>query len=311
MKTVHQPVLLHEVLAGLNLRAGAKVLDGTLGGGGHAEAICEEIGAGGFLIGLDRDGEALRRTGNRLKRYADRILLRQAEFGSMKTIVTETSLAGLDGILLDLGCSSDQLDQAQRGFSFMQAGPLDMRMDQTSDETAATLLNTWEEDRLADCFFQWGEERRSRAIAAMIVERRAHTLWETTDELAEAIERLMPRRGSRIHPATRVFQALRIAVNREMEQLDAGLDQAVHLLKPGGRLAVISFHSLEDRRVKQFMKAHTMRWENLPEGGRRALGLEPRGTRITRKPIQAEPDERAANPRSRSAKLRVWERIRA
>lgn len=282
-------------------------VDGTLGGAGHAEAICRRLGPRGRLMGLDRDPQALERAAERLKPWKAQVELKHTEFGVMETILNSEAQSPC-GILLDLGFSSDQMDTAERGFSFRNDGPLDMRMNPTDAHTAADLLNTWDLESLRTCFRDLGEERHAHRIARHIVERREEQPWATTGQLAEAIAHLPGMRTTSIHPATRVFQALRMAVNRELDQLNAALEQAFRLLRAGGRLAVISFHSLEDRQVKWRMKAHTRTWENLQEGGRRPLGEEPLGVCLTRKPIQPGEEEQKANPRSRSARLRLWER---
>jgi 16S rRNA (cytosine1402-N4)-methyltransferase len=307
----HTPVLLGAVGEALNLAPGATCIDGTLGGGGHAAAMLAAIQPGGRLLGIDADPAALRAADARLAALpaaADppaSYTLVHGNFVNIGAIAHTHTFDAVDGILLDLGVSSHQLDTAERGFSFSAAGPLDMRLDPTQGPTAADLLASLDERELADVIYRYGEERKSRRIARFIVEERQRQPLSSTAQLAALVARALggpPRRGG-IHPATRTFQALRIAVNRELEHLEAALPQAVELLRPGGRLAVISFHSLEDRIVKTFFRAES------GYGGSEAPDRPVRLRIITRKPIGASDDEQQANPRSRSARLRVAERI--
>lgn len=299
--TRHVPVLLHEVLDGLALRPGSDVIDGTLGGGGHAQAILEATAPSGRLLGLDADGSAVTRGRQRLAQFGSRVILAQANFDQM-TIVAGAYHFVPDAILLDLGLSSYQLDDAGRGFSFQGEGPLDMRFDSQHGRPAADLVNTLDEASLADVIYQFGEERHARRIARAIVKARPLT---STRALATLIERTVGGSHERIHPATRTFQALRIAVNDELGVLERVLPQAVTLLRPGGRLAVIAFHSLEDRVVKQFMQQEARDCICPPKipvcvcGHRASIQL------ITRKPIMADEHEVEMNPRSRSARLRI------
>jgi 16S rRNA (cytosine1402-N4)-methyltransferase len=285
----HVPVLVAEVLAHLGPRPGGRYLDATVGLGGHADAILSAAGAGATLLGMDRDAEALEHARVRLSGYEERVTLRQARYEDLDQLA-ET---GFDGMLFDLGVSSLQLDDAARGFGFAQEGPLDMRMDRSMGATAADLLRRLPERELADVVYRWGEERFSRRIARAIHERR--DAIHTTTALAEVVARAIPRaRWPRhIHPATRTFQALRIAVNEELTGLAAALESAADRLAPGGRVVVISFHSLEDRIVKQT-------WRRLQT--ERGLHV------ITRRPVGPGEAEVAANPRARSAKLRALER---
>ncbi|MCB0185128.1 MAG: 16S rRNA (cytosine(1402)-N(4))-methyltransferase RsmH [Caldilineaceae bacterium] len=305
----HLPVLLNEVVAGLALESGAVVIDGTLGGGGHTAAFLSQTAPTGRVLGIDADPAAIRRNQERFaeEERQGRLQIAQGNFGEIQRIATATGFTEVDGILLDLGVSSFQLETASRGFSFTQDGPLDMRFDPTVGESAADIVNEWSAEELADLIYRYGEERRSRRIARYLVNHRPFT---TTLALAEAIERAVGgRKGSRIHPATLTFQALRIAVNRELTQLETVLPQCLTLLRTGGRLAVISFHSLEDRIVKQWMQQEARTFVSdpmLPQGGYE------RAARLTlphRKPITASPEEIKRNPRSRSAKLRVAEKI--
>ena len=304
----HRPVLLAEVLEALRPRDGGRYVDGTLGGAGHAQAILRASAPGGRLFGCDRDARAIEAAGGRLACYAGRFELRQANYADLGRWVEAGSC---DGVLLDLGVSSPQLDVAERGFSFMREGPLDMRMDQSAGPTAADLVNTLTAEELAGIFWKFGEERRARKIARVIDEERLRERFRTTGQLAGLIERISPRKGRRVHPATRVFQALRMAVNDELGSLERGLDAALTVLRPGGRLAVITFHSLEDRMVKQFGRLAARDYE--VEGAVDVPALRrPRApvvTLVTRKPVEPGEKELEANPRSRSARLRVMEKL--
>lgn len=304
----HQPVLLDEVQTLLQPAAHRRYIDGTLGGGGHAALLLQQAQPGGSLLGIDADPAAIQAAAARLAAVAPpaSFTLVHGRFGDLASLAQASGFAQVDGILLDLGVSSHQLDTPERGFAFSAQGPLDMRLDPTQGPTAADLLADLDEKALADVLYQYGEERASRRIARRIVEQRQQQPITTTAALAELVARALARPGKRhtgIHPATRTFQALRIAVNRELEQLESALPQAVDLLRPGGRLAVISFHSLEDRRVKTFFRAES------GYGGSQAPDTPVRLHIITRKPITAGDDEVRANPRSRSAKLRVAERL--
>jgi 16S rRNA (cytosine1402-N4)-methyltransferase len=304
---LHTPVLLSDVLTALDPRPGGRFIDGTLGAGGHAEAILQASAPDGRLLGLDADPAALSLARQTLAPYADRIRLVNANFSQVARIAHSYDFSPVDGILLDLGLSSMQLDAVERGFSFQSEGPLDMRYDPTGATTAADLVNNLPADELADLIYRFGEERRSRAIARAIVAARP---LHTTRELADVIARAAGgRRQARIHPATRTFQALRIAVNDELEALRNTLPQALTLLSPGGRIAVISFHSLEDRIVKNFFVQESKDCICPPEQLVCTCGHKATLRIITRKPISANPAEIEANPRARSAKLRVAEFI--
>jgi 16S rRNA (cytosine1402-N4)-methyltransferase len=307
---MHQAVLLAEVMHWLAPRAGGVYVDGTLGGGGHARAILEAAGPAGRLLALDRDETAIERARVRMGGSAERCTFVKASFADLDQVAAANGIAWADGVLLDIGVSSDQLDDAERGFSLMKDGPLDMRMDQGAGVTAADLVNGLPEAELADVFKRYGEELRARAIARRIVERRGVRAFSRTGELADLVMRVYGGRRGRIHPATRSFQALRIVVNGELRALEEGLTAGLNLLAPGGRLVVISFHSLEDRIVKHFFADHQGRWESLPEGGRRWIGAEPQVDVLTRKPVMASEIECGQNPRARSAKLRAVERKR-
>lgn len=308
MEFAHTPVLLREVLEWLRVRPGATYADGTLGGGGHSEALLEQSSPDGKLYACDRDRTALEAASQRLARFGERFVTRHGNFSSLAEWVPHGTC---DGVLLDLGVSSPQLDVAERGFSFQEAGPLDMRMDRSQELTAADLVNRASAEELAKIFWEFGGETESRRIARAIVRDREIRPFVTTKDLAGLLERIMPRGGKKRHPATKVFQALRIAVNAEMESLARGLDGAVKLLKPGGRLAIITFHSLEDRFVKDFGNKLSRGYEipgevDVPELRK---PVPPVLKWVSRKAIAASPEEEEANPRSRSAQLRVLERL--
>lgn len=325
----HTPVLLTATLDGLNIKPGGSYIDGTLGGGGHTEGMLAR--GAGRVLGIDRDPAALQAAAERFSAYSDRLMLVHGNFRDVGTIAQAHGFDAVDGMLLDIGVSSPQLDVAGRGFSFGQDAPLDMRMDPTQGVTAADLVNTLPEDELANLIYRYGEERASRRIARQIVEQRKHAAIERTAELADLIKRAVGgRKDERIHPATRTFQALRIAVNDELGALEEALPAATAQLATSGRLAVITFHSLEDRIVKEFMRReaavcllpprlfaeqcpHLIAHDDGPRPciyiGSRDCDYAPRLAEVTRKPIVADEQELATNPRSRSAKLRIAERI--
>lgn len=300
--SVHVPVLEREVLAYLNPQPDGLCIDGTGGGGGHSWAL---LAAGSRVLTLDADPHAVDRVRQRLQPFGSRSIVMQSNFRHLAAAARQAGFAEVDGILLDLGLSSDQLEMEARGFALMADGPLDMRFDPLQETSAASLINTLPEGELADLIYAYGEERLSRRIARAIVQARP---LHSTGQLARVIERSVGRRG-RLHPATRTFQALRIAVNDELGALTDTLPQAVALLRSGGRLAVISFHSLEDRIVKQFMQREARDCLCPPEllvcqcGHTATLRL------VTRKPVEPTAEEITRNPRSRSAKLRVAERL--
>ncbi|HNS01463.1 MAG TPA: 16S rRNA (cytosine(1402)-N(4))-methyltransferase RsmH [Anaerolineae bacterium] len=300
--TVHRPVLEQEVLTLLAPRPGGRYIDGTAGGGGHSEAL---LAAGGQVLSLDADPNAVQRVRQRLLPFGDRSRVLQSNFRHMATVAQQAGFIPVDGILLDLGLSSDQLELEGRGFALMADGPLDMRFDPSQPLSAADLVNTLPEGELADLIYTYGEEHLSRRIARAIVQARP---VEGAAHLARVIERAVGRRG-RIHPATKTFQALRIAVNDELGALQDVLPQAAALLRPGGRLAVISFHSLEDRMVKQFMQREAQDCLCPPEMLICQCGHVATLRLVSRKPVVPSAEEIARNPRSRSAKLRVAERL--
>ncbi|MBW8004987.1 MAG: 16S rRNA (cytosine(1402)-N(4))-methyltransferase RsmH [candidate division NC10 bacterium] len=299
MKIGHVPVLVREVLATLEPRPGGAYLDCTVGGGGHAEAILEAAGPPSRVVGIDRDPEAIAVARERLGRFGDRVRLVQGDFRELPRLISELRLEGFDGVLFDLGISSLQLDDPSRGLRFSAEGPLDMRMDRESGGLAAReLLHELPEMDLTRIIREYGEERWARQIARGIVNARSQGSLETTRDLAAVVTRAIPRRfwPRRIHPATRTFQAVRIAVNQELTGLEEALEVATGHLNPGGRIAVISFHSLEDRVVKHLFRRLA------------APGAVPGVTIITRRPVTPSPEERAQNRRARSAKLRGAER---
>jgi 16S rRNA (cytosine1402-N4)-methyltransferase len=303
-RDVHIPVMLDEAVEGLALRENGRYLDGTFGRGGHATAILARLSSEGRLFLMDRDPTAIAVAEAGLA-TDPRVSLRHDNFATMGEWAALEG--GLDGILLDLGVSSPQLDDASRGFSFMADAPLDMRMDTTRGISAADFLRDAEEAEIADVLWTFGEERFSRRIAKQVVERRATQPITRTGDLAELVARCVGRREPGKNPATRTFQALRIRVNEELSSVERALDSALELLSPGGRLAVISFHSLEDRMVKQFIRSH----EGRVQGNRRAPPTEAPAARLkpVGKAIFASDAEVAANPRSRSAVLRVAEKL--
>lgn len=301
MKLHHQPVLLERVMELLAPQPGGLYVDCTLGAGGHAEKILELSAPDGRLIGLDWDRRALSLAQEHLKNFGGRVKFFHADFRRLPDLLDQEKLSALSGVLFDLGVSSLQLDDPERGFSFQQTGPLDMRMNQENHITAARLIASLKEEELSDLFYHYGQERFARRIAREIVRVRRQEPLTTTAALANLVKRVVPHKPHyRIHPATRVFQALRMAVNRELEGLGEAIAAAARRLKSGGRIVVISFHSLEDRMIKQTFKALS-RTPGPAEPGLLRL--------LTPKPLVPTPQETRLNPRSRSAKLRAAERI--
>ena len=306
----HISVLLQECLDGLAIKPDGVYLDGTLGGAGHSSHIAQQLTTG-RLIGIDRDPVALEASGKRLEPYKDRVTLVHSNFCEMAQVVKDLGLTGVDGILLDLGVSSPQLDDGERGFSYMADAPLDMRMNSEDTLTAYTVVNTWPQEELKRILFDYGEERYAPRIASAICRRREDKPIETTLELVDVIRSAMPPQALREkqHPAKRSFQAIRIAVNDELGSVEKAMGDAIPLLNPGGRLAVITFHSLEDRIVKNAMAEAAKGCTCPPSFPVCVCGKKPLVKLISRKPIVASEEELEVNPRSRSAKLRVCEKI--
>ena len=313
MKVEHRPVLAEEVLTLLAPASGSLQIDATLGGGGHTERILGATDPDGRLLGLDADGAAIARVRERLAaRFGDRLVLRQANFRNLGSVAPSAGFGAVDGLLFDLGLSSFQLADEARGFGIRAGGPLDMRFDPSVGVPASELLATLDARELAALFKRYGEEPQASRIARAIVEARRTAPVSTAEELAALVERVAPGRPGRrrIHPATRVFQALRIAVNEELDALATGLAAGVNLLRPGGRLVVLSYHSLEDRIVKRFMDAERKGCICPPPLPVCVCGREPR-LRLITKSVTASPTEVALNPRARSARLRAAERTAA
>ena len=306
----HISVLLEECLDGLAIRPDGIYVDGTLGGAGHSGRIAQTLTTG-RLIGIDRDPVALKAAGERLSPYGDTVTLVHSNFSQIKSVMQELGISGVDGILLDLGVSSPQLDDGQRGFSYMADAPLDMRMNSQDALTAETVVNTWPQEELKRILYNYGEERYAPQIAAAICRRRETAPIKTTLELVDIIRSAMPPAALREkqHPAKRSFQAIRIAVNDELGSVEQVMRDAIPLLNPGGRLAVITFHSLEDRIVKNAMADAAKGCTCPPNFPVCVCGKKPAVKIITRKPITASEDELNCNPRSRSAKLRVCEKV--
>jgi 16S rRNA (cytosine1402-N4)-methyltransferase len=313
METVfsHTPIMVSDVLELMKPERGGIFVDGTLGGGGHAQAVLERLGDRGMLCGIDRDDDALRAASARLSRFGDRFVPIKGNFFDMKQLLLSRGITKVDGILLDLGVSSYQLDAAERGFSYRHEAPLDMRMDQSAPLSAKIVVNEWPEEELRRIFWEYGEEKFSGRIAQRIAERRKTKPIETTTELAELIKGAIPAKfkNEPQHPARRCFQAIRIAVNGELDGLNDAVRSAHDLLNPGGRLAIITFHSLEDRIVKNAFRS----FENpctCPKSAPVCIcGKKPTAKVLTRHPIVASEQEQKENSRSTSAKLRAIVRI--
>jgi 16S rRNA (cytosine1402-N4)-methyltransferase len=302
----HLPVLYNVVLSALRPAPGCRLVDGTVGAGGHAWGLLEASAPDGELLGLDRDPAALGLAAERLKPFGARALLRHTSFAELRAAMEEVGWDQVDGVLLDLGMSSMQLEDPRRGFSFQQDGPLDMRFDPSSPVTAADLVNNLQAGELAGLLTRFGEEPRARRVAQAIVAARPIT---TTLRLAEVVALATGYKGGRTHPATRTFQALRIAVNDELEAIEKGLEQAAACLRAGGRLAVISFQSLEDREVKQFMRRESMDCICPPHQPTCTCAHVASLKELFRKPVTPDENEVRRNPRARSARLRVAERL--
>lgn len=302
---MHLSVMLQETVDALAVRQGGCYVDGTLGSAGHAAEILKRAGATGRLLGIDRDPEALKRSRERLSQLPGTVRLAHGAHGDLYRIAKANGFELVDGILLDLGVSSDQLDTPERGFSFRFDGPLDMRMDTSQGESAADVIAEAGEHELATLFWTRGEEKQSRRIAKAIVQDRACGAITTTAQLADLVSKAVGGKKGPRHPATRVFQALRMRVNREMEDLEQALEQGLNLLKPGGRFAVITFESLTDRVVKHTFAAHVGKWRSLQQGGEAWVGTLPAADWVTRHALTPTEAEREANPRARSARVRV------
>ena len=308
---MHVPVLLHKTVDLLVANPAGTYVDGTLGRGGHAAEILKRLSPAGRLIGIDRDEDAIEEAKEILKPFGERAVGLHGNFADMKQLCEQIGVAEVDGILLDLGVSSPQLDVAERGFSFAKDGPLDMRMDRTQKKSAADFVNDADEEELANLIYRFGEDRDSRRIARAIVEARQRRRIERTTELAEIIEKAKGGRRGATHPATQSFQALRMAVNSELESVERGIESGLSMLRDGGRMTVITFHSLEDRLVKEIFKRHTVRRESLQQGGEQLIYNKPPVRPLTKKPLTADENELKTNPRARSAKLRAVEKEKA
>jgi len=303
--TYHRPVLVTEAVELLAPRAGALVVDATCGGGGHTAEI---LRMGADVLALDQDPDAIAHAGERLAQFGGRVTLRQANFRDAGKVLDELGIVGIGGALLDLGVSSRQLENAERGFSVMRSGPLDMRMDPRRELTAALVVNSYSEEDLTRLFRDLGEEPAARRIASQLVKLRKTTPFTDTMQLAKAIEKIVWRHGRR-HPATQVFQALRMEVNDELGALEEGLRVLTKRLEPAARIAVITFHSLEDRIVKNFFRDRSREWLDRPEWPEPQRNPDFAFKLITTKPVEPGENEQRVNPRSRSAKLRVAEKI--
>jgi 16S rRNA (cytosine1402-N4)-methyltransferase len=312
MKFSHRSVLLHETVDSLCVKSGGVYVDGTLGGAGHSLEIAKLLGGSGHLIGIDRDAAAIEAAGERLKDYGETVRIVRGNYSEMPNIVKGLGYTHVNGIVLDLGVSSYQLDTADRGFSYMHDAPLDMRMDQREKRTASDIINDAPESELFRVIRDYGEERFARNIAKNIVLRRQEKKIETTGELVDIISASIPMkfRKSGGHPAKRTFQAIRIELNGELSALQDSLDQMIGLLDDGGRLSIITFHSLEDRIVKAVFRRNENPCICPPDFPVCVCGRKPTGRVVTRKPILPSPEEMDENPRSKSAKLRVFERIK-
>ena len=310
MEFSHKSVLLSETISNLNIREGGVYVDGTLGGGGHALEILKASGATGTLVGIDQDGDAIEAAGKRLAPYGERVRIVRGNYADMPAILRDLGIETVDGILLDLGVSSYQLDEASRGFSYMADAPLDMRMDQRGAVTAADIVNGYSEQELTRVLRDYGEEKFARRIAANIVERRQAEPISTTGELVEIIRASIPVKAQQGgHPAKKTFQALRIELNGELTVLKDSIDAMADLLSDGGRLAIITFHSLEDRIVKEAFRRLENPCTCPPDFPVCVCGKKSKGKIITRKPIAPTSGEQSLNSRSKSAKLRVFERV--
>ena len=312
MNFQHTSVLLEETIANLKIKPDGTYVDGTLGGAGHASEVCKRLSATGRFIGIDQDDAAIAAAGERLREFGERVTIIRSNYCNMVSRLQERGILGVDGILLDLGVSSYQLDTAERGFTYREDAPLDMRMDQRAELSAYDVVNSYSEEQLVRILRDYGEERFARNIARNICTARQEEPIRTTGELTEIIKRSIPAkiRATGGHPAKRTFQAIRIEVNQELTVLEESLDGMIDLLNDGGRLCVITFHSLEDRIVKNIFRKNEHPCTCPPDFPVCVCGKKSKGTVITRKPILPGEEEMTVNPRSKSAKLRVFERKR-
>ena len=306
----HKSVLLYETVDSLNIKPDGIYVDGTLGGGGHAYEVCSRLGKHGRLIGIDQDADAIAAATKRLEPFADKVTVVRSNYENIASVLHDLGIEKVDGIYLDLGVSSYQLDTASRGFTYREDAPLDMRMDQRNTQTAADIVNTYSETELYHIIRDYGEDRFAKNIAKHIVQRRQEKLYETTGELIETIKAAIPAkiRATGGHPAKRTFQAIRIELNHELDVLNRSIDTMIDLLNPGGRLSIITFHSLEDRIVKKRFRDNENPCICPPEFPVCMCGRKSKGTVVTRKPIVPGEEELEYNKRSKSSKLRVFER---
>ena len=306
----HKSVLLYETVDSLNIKPDGIYVDGTLGGGGHAYEVCSRLGKHGRLIGIDQDADAIAAATKRLEPFADKVTVVRSNYENIASVLHDLGIEKVDGIYLDLGVSSYQLDTASRGFTYREDAPLDMRMDQRNTQTAADIVNTYSETELYHIIRDYGEDRFAKNIAKHIVQRRQEKPYETTGELIETIKAAIPAkiRATGGHPAKRTFQAIRIELNHELDVLNRSIDTMINLLNPGGRLSIITFHSLEDRIVKKRFRDNENPCICPPEFPVCMCGRKSKGTVITRKPIVPGEEELEYNKRSKSSKLRVFER---
>lgn len=310
MEFQHKSVLLEETIDSLNVKPDGTYVDGTLGGGGHAYELCRRLGGKGRLIGIDQDGDAIAASRERLSRFQDRVTIVRSNYAELPGILAQLGMDKVDGIYLDLGVSSYQLDAPERGFTYREDVPLDMRMDQRKDRTAADIVNTYSQQELSRIIRNYGEDKFANNIAKHIVRMRQEKPIETTGELVRAVKAAVPAklRAAGGHPAKQTFQAIRIELNGELKVLESSIDRMIGCLKPGGRLAVITFHSLEDRIVKNKFKENENPCTCPPDFPVCVCGKKSRGKVVTRKPIVPAKEEEEENRRSKSSKLRVFER---
>ena len=312
MNFKHQSVLLDETIENLNIQPEGIYVDGTLGGGGHAFHVCSRLNEKGRFIGIDQDAAAIEAAGKRLSPFEDKVTIVRSNYSDMKQVLTDLGISRVNGIVLDLGVSSYQLDTVERGFTYRENAPLDMRMDQRQEKTARDIVNGYSEMELYGIIRDYGEDKFAKNIAKHIVRAREEKPIETTDELTEVIKAAIPMKFRVVggHPAKRTFQAIRIELNKELEVLENSLDSFIGLLAPGGRFCVITFHSLEDRIVKNAFRRNENPCTCPPEFPVCVCGKKSRGTVVTRKPILPGQEEMEHNSRSKSAKLRIFEKIK-